>query len=59
MMPDPDPTAQADQAGAAMRGAAQIMGEYFNALLAQGFERAEAMELVHHHLERSNEEESE
>jgi hypothetical protein len=43
--------AQLDQAGAGMKGRARLMGEYFNELVANGFERVEAMELVHHYLE--------
>lgn len=33
-----------DQAGAGMKGRAQLLGEFFKGLLSEGFERAEAME---------------
>jgi hypothetical protein len=41
-----DPIAAFDQAQALLDAAAPVLGRYFRLLIAQGFERAEAMDLV-------------
>lgn len=42
----PDIIANLDQAQATLKALAPVLGQYFVSLCAQGFERAEAMELV-------------
>lgn len=43
---DPSVTAAMDQAGAFMGNMANLLGQFFDALLDNGFEREEAMTLV-------------
>jgi hypothetical protein len=42
----PDPVAEADQLGAALRLFARMQGGYFRGLLGEGFKRREAMDLL-------------
>ena len=42
-----------------MKGRAQLLGEFFNELLIQDFERAEAMELVRDYLDQLQEQDAE
>lgn len=47
----PDPVATFDQEAAHMKGQATALGVYFKKLVAEGFERGEAMEIVHRWLD--------
>jgi hypothetical protein len=47
----PDPVATADQIGASLESQASILGQFFRKLVAEGFERHEAQELVRDYFE--------